>query len=284
MALDKKNLLVRSLSGACYIGLIIGCIVLGTVAMAILMSLFALIGSYELEKNALGRSAGDRWLFTWAIDAAALVCLIWSCIHTLPMEGVSAMGFWIVLIFIRFLVQIFINQPDPLKSIATGIFVQLYIGLPLLLLCICTALSPNPWLVVCFISMIWINDTGAYLVGCTMGRHKMSPSISPKKSWEGLAGGLLFNIGAAFIFYYCFDLKFPVLLDNVSGWVFIGICVSVFATLGDLFESMIKRAYKIKDFGNIIPGHGGILDRIDSLLFVVPGVLFMCWMGVAMFL
>lgn len=273
MALDLKNLSVRTFSGAVYIGLLIGAIVLGTTAIAILMAVFAVLATYELEGNALKADNPDRWYVPWIVDAAALASLqlsvIFSPYHTHAWFFLA----FVCLLCLRFIMQIFIPEGKPLKSIAIAALEVLYIGLPLYLLSVAVSFIHNPWIVVCALAMIWINDTGAYLVGCSIGKHKMFPRLSPKKSWEGFFGGLLFNIGAAFIFFYCFHLDQFEFISNVQGWIFIGICVTVFATLGDLFESMLKRSLGIKDFGNIIPGHGGILDRIDSLLFVVPMVM-----------
>ena len=113
---------------------------------------------------------------------------------------------------------------------------------------------------------IWLNDTGAYLVGCTIGKHRLFERISPKKSWEGFFGGMVFCIAAG---------AFAHLLIGGSQaiWIPFAIIVSVFATWGDLVESLIKRTAGVKDSGNIMPGHGGVLDRIDSLLFVAPAIL-----------
>lgn len=279
MALEKKNLLIRSLSGAVYIGLIIGAIVIGPIAAAILAGVFAALGAYELENNTVRKDNPSNWVVTWAIDAVALICLVF-CMPVVNLEH-AHYGFvlWVFMVFIRFVVQVFINQQKPLKSIGVFALEQFYLGVPLALFVVAVGFFPNPWFVVCAIAMIWINDTGAYLVGCTCGRHKMFPRLSPKKSWEGFWGGLLFNVGAAFIYYYCFDLRMEPFLGSVVGWIYIGICVSVFATIGDLFESMLKRSIGIKDFGTLIPGHGGILDRIDSLLFVVPYVIFAVIVG-----
>ena len=112
--------------------------------------------------------------------------------------------------------------------------------------------------------LIWINDITAYLVGITIGRHRLFERISPKKSWEGTLGGTLFTLTAA------------VWMDNLTHalsqrhWLVLAVIVSVFGVLGDLFESMFKRKADLKDSGKIIPGHGGILDRLDSMLFVAP--------------
>lgn len=284
MALDIRNLYIRSASGAVYVGLIIGGIICGPVYLAAVMSLFALAASYELESNILGKKENSRWLFTWSLDAAMLFALIWSPALSQGIFDGACLTLWLVLLMARFIVQIFADQPDPAKSISVAVFSQCYIGVPLALFVASLSFVSNPWIIVCAIAMIWINDTGAYLVGCTLGRHRMYPRLSPKKSWEGFLGGIFFNIAVSFVYFYCFKLDSYNIISNVQGWIFIGICVSAMATLGDLFESMMKRSLGIKDFGRIIPGHGGVLDRIDSLLFVVPGVMLLIGLASDMFL
>ncbi len=114
------------------------------------------------------------------------------------------------------------------------------------------------------IVLIWINDTFAYLTGSLIGKHKLAKAISPKKTWEGLAGGFVFTLAAV----YAFSVLYPV--PALPYWLGLAVVASVTATLGDLAESLFKRHFGIKDSGNIMPGHGGILDRIDSILFVIP--------------
>lgn len=271
MALDYKNLSIRAISGAIYVGLLIGAIILGDVVTAVLGSLLAVLACRELEVNTSGSANPSTWNVMWLLDSMCLVMLIFSPVSQglyLPVW----IGFWVLLLFIRFFTQIFLNQKNPLQSISIFAFVQLYLGIPFLILTAMVTAIPNPWVVVCVLSMIWINDTGAYLVGSTLGRHKMFPRLSPKKSWEGFLGGLIFSIGAAFIFAYCFHLPEAQVANDISAWICIAVVVTVAATLGDLFESMLKRSLNLKDMGSIIPGHGGILDRIDSLLFVLPSV------------
>ena len=121
--------------------------------------------------------------------------------------------------------------------------------------------------------MIWMNDTGAFLVGCTIGKHRLFERISPKKSWEGFWGGMFFCVMTGVGYYYLIS-EVPATINSLPFFIILGIIVSVFATFGDLVESMFKRSVGVKDSGNLIPGHGGILDRIDSLLFVIPAVAF----------
>ena len=116
--------------------------------------------------------------------------------------------------------------------------------------------------------MIWLNDTGAFLVGSAIGSHRLFARLSPKKSWEGFFGGFAFSIIAGYLAHSLLPEYFAGYSANALG--LLGAIVSVISTWGDLFESMIKRQMGVKDSGNLIPGHGGILDRIDSLLFVAP--------------
>lgn len=124
----------------------------------------------------------------------------------------------------------------------------------------------HPSLMISILSIIWVNDSFAFLVGKNFGRTKLFESVSPNKTIEGFVGGFTFALLAA-LFISKFNTEF-----SLINWLIIGFLVSVFGTLGDLIESKFKRQAKVKDSGNIMPGHGGILDRLDSLLFVAPFV------------
>jgi len=113
--------------------------------------------------------------------------------------------------------------------------------------------------------LIWSSDTFAYLTGKFFGKHKMAPKISPKKTWEGFAGGVVLTLVLGFFV----EKYFPELRGN---WMIVGLLVSIFAPLGDLVESQLKRSFAVKDSGNIIPGHGGVLDRLDSFIICAPVV------------
>ncbi|AZI66881.1 phosphatidate cytidylyltransferase [Kaistella daneshvariae] len=113
--------------------------------------------------------------------------------------------------------------------------------------------------------LIWSSDSFAFFTGKFFGKHKMAPKISPKKTWEGFAGGVFFTL----IIGYFIEMKFPDLRGN---YIIVGFLVSVFAPFGDLVESQLKRNFGVKDSGNIIPGHGGILDRLDSFIICAPVV------------
>lgn len=138
-------------------------------------------------------------------------------------------------------------------------------------------------MVLTIVTIVWLNDTGAYLVGSTIGRHKMFPSISPKKSWEGALGGVLFAVGMALVWWALYWSYDSVAMGKLFGaesltdptimklqWAAFGVVIAVGSVLGDLIESKFKRVIGVKDSGNIIPGHGGILDRFDALLLALP--------------
>ena len=121
------------------------------------------------------------------------------------------------------------------------------------------------WEVFLLFVLIWSSDSFAYFTGRLFGKHKMAPKISPKKTWEGFVGGVIFTL----VLGYFIEQKFPDLRGN---WMVVGFLVSVFAPLGDLVESQLKRTFGVKDSGNIIPGHGGVLDRLDSFIIAAPVV------------
>lgn len=128
--------------------------------------------------------------------------------------------------------------------------------------------------VIVLLTLVWGNDVGAYLVGSAIGKHPMAPSISPKKSWEGFFGGLLFSISIALVWWglYFQGLTTPTDSSTTTKllWAGLGLVAGVGAVVGDLVESKFKRWIGVKDSGNIIPGHGGMLDRFDALFFAVP--------------
>lgn len=168
--------------------------------------------------------------------------------------------------------ELYRKKAKPAENIATTIFSIIYIALPVSL--INFIVFPDfieksvykPALLIAIFCLIWIYDSGAYLVGVSVGKHRLFERISPKKSWEGAIGGTFFAVLAAyFISDFIPEIK-------VVHWIALSVVLVVSATFGDLTESMFKRYFGIKDSGNILPGHGGMLDRFDSLFFVVPMV------------
>ena len=171
------------------------------------------------------------------------------------------------------------KDEKPFDSLAHTFFPVLYVGLPLCLFPFAafshTGLSTllpysygdfSPSIVIGFFALIWANDTGAYLAGIAFGKHKLFERISPKKTWEGFAGGVIFAAALAWL------LSGWLGVVSAIQWIIIALIVSVFGTYGDLVESMLKRSVGAKDSGAIMPGHGGFLDRFDSALLAFPAI------------
>ena len=177
--------------------------------------------------------------------------------------------------------ELYLKHEDPINDWAYTMMTQLYIALPFSLLnALAFHLTPeneviyDPVLPLCMFVFLWINDAGAYICGSLLGKHKLFPRISPGKSWEGsIGGGILVMLVAYFI---------PSMLDHFSlltlnfsplQWSGLGLVIVVFGTWGDLIESLFKRTLGIKDSGNVLPGHGGMLDRFDSSLLAIPAAV-----------
>ena len=184
---------------------------------------------------------------------------------------------YLVSIVYLMVAELYLKAKDPIHDWAYTMFSQLYIALPLSLLNVLAYRSNGYDIQYSYLAplavfvFLWINDAGAYCVGSLLGRHKLFPRISPGKSWEGsIGGGLLVCVVAALVWYYTEQYGVNDLGLSVFEWIGLGLVVVVFGTWGDLIESLFKRTIGIKDSGNILPGHGGMLDRFDSTLMAVP--------------
>jgi phosphatidate cytidylyltransferase len=154
-----------------------------------------------------------------------------------------------------------------LKDVTAGVFAAFYVPFLATFVALMLAADDGPWRVLTFLILTVVSDTGAYAVGWRFGRHKLAPRISPGKTREGLIGAVAFAMVAG-------ALCMRYLVDDGKWWqgLLLGLAVAATATLGDLGESMIKRDLGIKDMGTLLPGHGGIMDRLDSLLPTAPVV------------
>ena len=295
MALDKKNLLVRSLSGLVYVALIVSSLLWENPLLRILLFSF-FTGAMIVEYNLLTK-VNRLHPFRTTLDVIASVCAVLSpyCFFKsdLYLVGVALIFFYLFYIFYILARTIFSDlEKGAVRSIGNVLVGQLYITLPMVL----TSLFSYPMggTVILFLFVIlWVNDTGAYLVGSLFGKHKLYPAVSPKKSVEGLIGGLALSIlvGALFGYFstemadcYFGSFGFSPLSDIIVGGgdrlmealsrAIFSLLIVVLGTLGDLFESVLKRQAKVNDSCNIIPGHGGVLDRLDSYLFASYILLF----------
>lgn len=255
-----RNLLKRSLSGIVYVVIFISAILFSKESYVVLITIFSFLCIWEFYK------------MTNLKNFAAY--LFFPAVLFLLMKRQDSYATTIVLIItilssLALMYQLFakkeIRFTDERSKLGVVIRYIIFSMCFLILLPFYNN-SFHPYLMISILIIIWVNDSFAFLVGKNFGKHKLFPSVSPKKTVEGLLGGLAFSLLAGILiskYYVDFSL---------INWLIIAIIVSLFGTVGDLVESKFKRQANIKDSGNIMPGHGGILDRLDSLLFAAPFV------------
>jgi len=201
-------------------------------------------------------------------------------ISVLVASGFTRPAWYLLLVpafILTMIVELYMKSEKPFDSLAHTLFPVVYAAVPLSLFpfsafghsgldCLIGRgiLYFSPAIVVGFFIILWVNDSGAYLAGVSLGRHRLMERISPKKSWEGAAGGFILAIVAAWLLAPWLGVV------SRSGWVIISVIISVAGTYGDLIESMLKRSTGVKDSGRIMPGHGGFLDRFDSTIVSFP--------------
>ncbi|MDE7386506.1 MAG: phosphatidate cytidylyltransferase [Muribaculaceae bacterium] len=265
-----KNVIVRSLTGIIYIGIIIGALLAGRSWMLALTLLFTLLAVDEFNRISDSHKLNPGLRVFDLITACLPSVMIYVFMSLLLFEGIILGIAYVACIIIRFIIPLYIKTDNPLAQTAHSMMTQLYVAWPLAAMLATYSLSPA--IATLMFVMIWLNDTGAFCVGSLLGRHKLFERISPKKSWEGFFGGFIFAIAAGVVSGMIFtDSMFTIF--SIPGLAVLGAVVSVMSTWGDLVESQIKRTLGIKDSGHLLPGHGGILDRIDSLLLVAPSTL-----------
>ncbi len=233
--------------------------------------LFVTMGcTFEFFRMVGKQGAVPCRLLGYAYAVITLVAILIS-----PMLSDALLGFRIMLVAITLLpvtfalsaiVQLWKESEQPFRDAAYTLVPMLYIALPLSLM---SSLIPDvgAYVVLMIVVMVWVNDSGAYIGGSLFGKHKMWARHSPGKTWEGTAFGVLVTLLLA-VFVG------PLVQPAIAWyhWLALGFICSVIDTLGDLVESMLKRSVGVKDSGNIMPGHGGFLDRFDSLLIIMPFV------------
>ncbi len=252
-----KELLVRTISGAVLVAVIIACVFLSPWSCWALALLIVGVGAFEMSRLMHIQS---RWQLVFGI----LMAVGAFAVASLGLLGDKPFSALLLLLpLLPFLMALF-STTDDFKSIAAYHFGSIVL---LSFPCFCMvwlreAYAPKMLLLV-FV-LLWANDTFAYLTGRLLGKHKLFVRISPGKTIEGSVGGLLFTLAGVIVFSRCVDWL------PLKAAIGMGAIAVVFGTLGDLCESMLKRQAGVKDSGRLIPGHGGILDRFDSVLFTMP--------------
>lgn len=275
-----KNLLLRSVTGIVYVAFICCSVLAGGLSFTIAFGFVAILALNEFYKIVNASNGGEKTQTLIAdIVGGLILCVGLSSINTGIFSSCNRevlcgglFSAYLLYLIARLVLQLYTKETSPLVNLAYSFMGQVYVALPLGLMSMFYALPDGKSLLMLMFIMIWLNDTGAFCVGSLIGKHKFFPRISPKKSWEGFAGGVVFAVASSFAFKFGFSQYFEsVTIVELFG---LGAVVALFATWGDLVESLIKRALGVKDSGSLLPGHGGILDRIDSLLLVVPASLF----------
>ena len=209
--------------------------------------------------------------FAGTLPALISGILIYILITLYALSLIGANYLWLILpvICLHSSILVFSGKREALMRMASDISGMAFVVIPLALLTL--FLNPfaipgyhTPWFLLGMFIILWTHDTFAYLTGSMFGRHPLNKDISPKKSWEGSIGGFGFAIIAAYII----SVFSPEL--EIWHWIIIAVIITIFGTIGDLAESLLKRRAEVKDSGKLLPGHGGILDRFDSVLFVSP--------------
>lgn len=278
-----SNFVQRTLSGAVYVGLVVASILVHPIFFGVLFALVTILAVREFHHL----MHADRFLTVTSCIAALLMfgcaagVMIGSAMGTkepFVSIGLTCFILYVPLVFVVLISELFRKAENPIHNWGYFLGSQVMIALPFSLMCCIIAI--NKYLLLALFVLIWLNDSGAYCVGSLMskrkgGNHKMFPRVSPGKSWEGLVGGALVAIAAGCLLAYLgwFD-RIASGHCYLFGIIF-SITVVIFGTLGDLMESLMKRTIGVKDSGKFLPGHGGVLDRFDSILLATPAVVIM---------
>ena len=272
-----KNLTVRAVTGLLFVAAIVVCF-LNPVAMAFLFAIATGLTVWEFTGLVNNRDGVDTNRFICTVAGVYLFFAITG--FTSGQTPSTVFIPYLVTLIYLLVAELYAKNPDPIQTWAYTMMSQLYIALPFSMVSV-LAFRATPEGVV-FTSLmplsvfvfLWTNDTGAYCCGSLLGRHKLFPRGSPGKSWEGSVGGAVFVLAVSALVWYLADAYGVNDLQlSLVQWLGLGLVVVVFGTWGDLVESLFKRTLGIKDSGNILPGHGGMLDRFDSSLLAFPAAV-----------
>lgn len=276
---DKlKNFITRTITGVLFVAVMVVGICFRGDAMILLFALITGLSLWEYTGlvNEIDSVTINRFIST-AAGVYLFLAFAGYCANIVPSAAFIPYLLTVVYLFVS---ELYTKNENAIHDWAYTMLGQMYIALPFSMINV-LAFQANPtdgsvgyiWLLPMSIFVfLWVNDTGAYCTGSLLGRHKLFPRISPGKSWEGsIGGGLLVLIVAALIGWY--ENRTGTSIMSIIEWMGLGLVVVFFGTWGDLVESLFKRTLGIKDSGDILPGHGGMLDRFDSSLMAIPAAV-----------
>ena len=284
-----KGFIIRAVTGIVFVAVLVGGLLYSQFTMMLLFALITGLCVWEFTTLVNQRPGVQVNRFITTVAGVYLFFAMAGYNSGMTPPGVFIP--YLVSIVYLLVAELYLRQKDPINNWAYTMLSQMYVALPFALLNVLAftaAPSPsdipcyNPLMPLMVFVFLWMNDTGAYCVGSLLGRHKIFPRVSPGKSWEGSIGGALLVMAVAYAVGWLdntqtADLNHPTMLFNgmltIPEWLGMGLVVVVFGTWGDLVESLFKRTMGIKDSGNVLPGHGGMLDRFDSSLLAIPAAV-----------
>lgn len=257
-----SNFVVRAISGAVLVSAILLCFIYGSTSAFYLTAALAVLASKELTGHLNRIKIKGNQALSFLMTAMVFLSVV---------SKEPYYPYLTVLLYVIIFSWVMLgHSKQPIQQSFIQAFLPLYTALPFALLYSLGNMSDSGIyhgeVPIAMFVFVWVNDTGAYLTGRAVGKSKMFERVSPNKTWEGTVGGVLFAGLAGFLMAGYIGLYSPLI------WTLLGLVAGIVATIGDLIESRFKRQLGIKDSGNIIPGHGGILDRFDSIIIVAPTI------------
>lgn len=261
-------MLTRAITGSIFVIALIAGIYFNELIALGLFSLIILLGIDEFY-GLIGKSKNVKPIRFWG-TLTGLILMLCSCFIAKGDISLKFILIPVLMIFFTFIIELFRKNELPFLNVAYTMLGLIYVVTPFFMMYhLGYYANSNEYsyqIILGFFFLLWTSDTGAYLSGKFLGKHKLFERISPKKTWEGSIGGAILTTAIAYIISIYFTSL------SSTHWIVVGLIIVVFGGLGDLVESMLKRSLKVKDSGNILPGHGGILDRFDGLLIGAPFV------------
>ena len=264
-----KNLIIRALTGIIFVGVLISAIYIHPIFFLIL---FCIITGLTLwEFGGLVKHYENANLQRTVNVLGGVYLFIATFVYANGLTDGKIFLPYLLFIMLTMIAELYYKAPNPINNWAFTLFAQVYCAGSFSILNFIGAepgtpgvMSYTPLFIMAIFIFVWLDDTGAYLVGSLIGKHKLFERISPKKSWEGFFGGLILSLASSQAFaWFAPEI-------NRMNWLGLAATVVLFGTWGDLIESLLKRTLGVKDSGNVLPGHGGMLDRFDSVMLAVP--------------
>ena len=276
----QKNLIVRSITGTLFVAIMV-CGFLNPSAMILLFAIITALSLWEytgLVNDHCEDVQVNRFISTVAGVYLFVAVAAW---RTGIVSNFAIMVRYVLTIVYLLICELYTGTKNAVNTWAYTMLGQMYVAMPLALVNILafemahdgSGARYDMLLPLSVFIFLWTNDTGAYCTGSLFGKHKLFPRVSPAKSWEGSVGGAVLALVVAAVIGYLANNGADAHTLNIYQWVGLGLTVCVFGTWGDLVESLFKRTLGIKDSGNILPGHGGMLDRFDSSLMAIPAAV-----------